>query len=196
MSAALPPQPHDQHEHGGPSVGGQTRRLGLAGPRGAVRLCRDFTRDALRDWGWFSFDDEEVHWAIEDVLLLVSELVTNACLHGGTPREFVLRSTAKALRVEVTDANTIEPVPRSPYAPGRPGGHGLRIIARLAKDWGTERRASDKTVWLEVRVPLRLRLADGGRAGGRSPGAAGSAGSRRLGRMDARLDGRPGEQRS
>jgi len=168
MSAARPPQSRDQQGQSGLPPGGQTRRLALTGPRGAVRLCRDFTRDALRDWGWLDSDDEELRYAVDDVLLLVSELVTNACLHGGTPRELVLRATESVLRVEVSDANTIEPVPRSPYQPGRPGGHGLRIVSRLALDWGTERRATDKTVWLEVASPLPPRARD--RADGEAPG--------------------------
>lgn len=159
-SVALPPE-------------GQVRRLALFGRRGTVARCRDFTRAALQDWGWLpreSWDPAEgpPDPRAEDVLLVVSELVTNACLHGGTPRELVLRATASVLRVEVSDANTIEPVPRSPYQPGRPGGHGLRIVSRLALDWGTERRATDKTVWLEVASPLPPRARD--RADGEAPG--------------------------
>uniref|UniRef100_UPI001E42CDAC ATP-binding protein n=1 Tax=Streptomyces clavuligerus TaxID=1901 RepID=UPI001E42CDAC len=60
---------------------GQTRRLGLSGGRGVVARCRDFTARALADWGWAQGGREST----DDVLLIVSELVTNACLHADSP---------------------------------------------------------------------------------------------------------------
>ncbi|GAA5019298.1 hypothetical protein GCM10025734_72250 [Kitasatospora paranensis] len=60
----------------GPVVG-QRRRYRF-GPAGQVGLGREFTAKALRDWGLA--DDELLD---EDVRLIVSELVSNACLHAG-----------------------------------------------------------------------------------------------------------------
>ncbi|MFC1420315.1 ATP-binding protein [Streptacidiphilus cavernicola] len=134
--------------------GGQTRRLALSGTRGVVGRCRDFTRTALHDWNWLPARNDEQEAVAEDVLLLVSELVTNACLHAEGPTELALHCTDTRLRVEVSDHNALPPVPRTPHQATRPGGHGLHIVSRLAQDWGTEIRSSDKTVWLEVRSPL------------------------------------------
>ncbi|MCX5196121.1 ATP-binding protein [Streptomyces sp. NBC_00249] len=120
----------------------QTRRLVLAGATsGVVARCRDFTRAALAEWRWPPGEGPA-----EDVVLLVSELVTNACLHADGPRELLLRHTPGRLRVEVTDDNP------QPPAPG-PAGRGLALLDRLAAGWGSTPAEGDrpgKTVWLEV----------------------------------------------
>ncbi|MGW7317833.1 ATP-binding protein [Streptomyces sp. NPDC054865] len=130
----------------------QTRRLVLGGATtGVVTRCRDFTRRALDDWMWPQYAEET-----EDALLLVSEAVTNACLHAGGPRELVLRHSPGRLRVEVSDDNPEPPSPRPADSRSRPGGHGLVLLARLAKGWGWEPSAdgrTGKTVWLEVTAP-------------------------------------------
>ncbi|MET8629887.1 ATP-binding protein [Kitasatospora sp. NPDC004669] len=133
---------------------GQTRCLTLAGSEGAVRRCREFSRQALQSWHWLPAADEERQAAAEDVLLMVSELVTNACLHTpGGPRELRLNWNGARLRVEVADASP-EPPRLRPYAdPGRPGGHGLRVVDRLAEAWGTLPEGEGKLVWLEVPSP-------------------------------------------
>lgn len=129
-------------------VAEQTRRLVLGGgTTGVVTRCRDFTRHALADWRWPAGQEAE-----EDVLLLVSEVVTNACLHAGGPRELVLRHGPGGLRVEVSDDSRELPSPRPPDR-GRPGGHGLVLLQRLARDWGCAETPPGKTVWLEVPAP-------------------------------------------
>ncbi|MFJ4775391.1 ATP-binding protein [Streptomyces sp. NPDC088762] len=90
---------------------------------------------------------------MEDALLLVSEVVTNACLHAGGPRELVLRHMPERLRVEVSDDSSEPPRRRLPGDRALPGGHGLILLERLARSWGSEPSGGDrpgKTVWLEV----------------------------------------------
>jgi signal transduction histidine kinase len=133
--------------------GGQARRLALRGATtGVVARCRDFTRDALVDWGWLPTADPDQEEAAEDVLLLVSELVTNARLHAGGPLELALHCTAERLRIEVTDGSPKPPVPSGSGA-GAPGGHGLRVMQRLSRAWGVVPRGPGKVVWLEVPSP-------------------------------------------
>jgi anti-sigma regulatory factor (Ser/Thr protein kinase) len=139
---------------GGLPPGGQIRRLALSGTSGTVGRAREFARQALLDWQWLPGEDEEHTAVAEDVLLLVSELVTNACLHAGGPTGIALHGTARGLRVEVSDDGSGMPMPRVPHEPGRPGGHGLHIVDRLASAWGTTRQDDGKTVWLEVPAPL------------------------------------------
>ncbi|MER7337339.1 ATP-binding protein [Streptomyces sp. NPDC000075] len=132
----------------------QTRRLVLGGATaGVVTRCRDFTRRALADWRWAPGSEAE-----EDVLLLVSELVTNACLHAGGPRELVLRyGPGGRLRVEVSDDSPEPPRPRAVQDRSRPGGHGLVLLNVLAQSWGSAPLPGShpgKTVWLEVPFPL------------------------------------------
>ncbi len=128
---------------------GQRRRLPLSGVRGQVARGRDFTRQALVDWGWLDEQDPYGQSTADDVLLAVSELLANACLHAGGPRELVLQASSGLLRVEVLDDDPTPPVPRAPHDPGRPGGHGLFIIQKLSDRWGTTPGDGGKSVWLE-----------------------------------------------
>jgi hypothetical protein len=138
-------------------VGGrQTRRLTLEGESGVVPLARDFTRQALYAWGWLPAATADQRAAAEDVLLVVSELVTNACLHAEGPDELVLVCDDKVIRLEVSDRGTGQPAPRTPHRAGRPGGHGMFIVQRLCLDWGVVRTPgrAGKTVWAELGAPL------------------------------------------
>ncbi|MFJ4409811.1 ATP-binding protein [Streptomyces sp. NPDC088910] len=131
------------------------RKLALSGESGIVPRARDFTRQALRDWGWLPAASADRRAAAEDVLLVVSELVTNACLHAGGPDELRLRRNPKSLRLEVVDSGPGEPSPRTPHRAGRPGGHGMFIVQRLCLDWGVIRETDrpGKTVWAELAAP-------------------------------------------
>lgn len=131
------------------------RRLTLSGASGIVPLARDYTRQTLHEWGWLPASTADRRAAAEDVLLVVSELVTNACLHADGPEELWLRRTKTGIRLEVVDAGHGEPSPRSPHRAGRPGGHGMFIVQRLCVDWGVTRTPdrSGKTVWAELAVP-------------------------------------------
>jgi anti-sigma regulatory factor (Ser/Thr protein kinase) len=131
------------------------RRLALSGESGIVPRARDFTRQALRDWGWLPASTADRRAAAEDVLLVVSELVTNACLHAGGPEELRLWCGSKALRMEVVDGGSGDPAPRTPHRSGRPGGHGMFIVQRLCLDWGVIRDGDrpGKTVWAELAAP-------------------------------------------
>ncbi|MDV9201058.1 ATP-binding protein, partial [Streptomyces sp. Wh19] len=61
--------------------------LSLRGVSGIVPTARDFARQALHEWGWLPASSADGRAAAEDVLLVVSELVTNACLHADGPEE-------------------------------------------------------------------------------------------------------------
>ncbi|MFJ8668363.1 ATP-binding protein [Streptomyces sp. NPDC093600] len=137
----------------GPDLDVRTLSLGAAS--GTVPLARDFTRTALYDWGWLPAATAEARAAAEDVLLVVSELVTNACLHAEGPESLSVRRRAKVLRLEVVDRGAGQPAPRTPHRAGRPGGHGMFIVQRLCLDWGIERTpgAPGKTVWAELAAP-------------------------------------------
>ncbi|WP_190059119.1 ATP-binding protein [Streptomyces echinoruber] len=135
--------------------GRQVRRLSFDDESGVVPLARDFTRQALYDWGWLPAAGADQRAAAEDVLLVVSELVTNACLHAGGPDALGLTCDNKVIRIEVTDRGTGQPAPRTPHRAGRPGGHGMFIVQRLCLDWGVVRTpgVTGKTVWAELGAP-------------------------------------------
>ena len=164
MSIIRPFAPDDRGDHGEPgdgadavtgSAGRNCRRITLTDASGVVPLARDFTREAMHEWGWLPTATADRRASAEDILLVVSELVTNACLHGGGPDELRLHRAPKLLRVEVTDGGTGDPAPRTPHRAGRPGGHGMFIVQRLCLDWGVVRAAAGpgKTVWAELAWP-------------------------------------------
>ncbi|GAB3117626.1 ATP-binding protein [Streptomyces calidiresistens] len=144
--------------HSDPGPQPDVRRLSLAGAPGPVVRARDFARESLQDWGWIPPRDEEGRASTEDVLLVVSELVTNACLHGGGPQTMSLTRGTDLVRIEVTDLGDGMPAPRTGRVPGRPGGHGMFIVERLSVDWGILRDGTlpGKTVWAEMAVPKSL----------------------------------------
>jgi anti-sigma regulatory factor (Ser/Thr protein kinase) len=94
----------------------------------------------------------------DDILLLVTELVTNAVRHGGSagrPIGLELRRNNGRVHVEVADHGAeFEPPP----APVRPsdtasrGGWGLFLVDRLAETWGVRPTQSGKCVWFELAV--------------------------------------------
>jgi len=74
--------------------------------------------------------------AAETVLLVVSELVTNALRHGKGVRDFRLSAGHDAVTVEVGDSSSALPRDRSPqdFAEGEGGGFGWPIVCHLARD--------------------------------------------------------------
>jgi anti-sigma regulatory factor (Ser/Thr protein kinase) len=83
--------------------------------------------------------------------LLVSELVTNAVLHGRAPIRLGLTLDRAALRIEVSDHEpTVAAVVPRAECNGAPGGRGLRIVEALADQWGVVGNDLSKTVWASV----------------------------------------------
>ncbi|MFF0838059.1 MULTISPECIES: SpoIIE family protein phosphatase [unclassified Streptomyces] len=110
-----------------------------ADPREVAR-ARDLVRDLLLDW--------ELPQAVETARLLVSEVVTNAVRHGGGGRVGLRVVRTDALLFEVTDD---EPALPSMLAAGPydEAGRGLRVVSRLAREWGASATGHRKTVWFE-----------------------------------------------
>lgn len=81
--------------------------------------------------------------------LLVSELVANAVLHGGTPLEVVVRCGDDRVRIEVHDGNPQLPV-RKRYSKLSGTGRGLLLVERMADGWGADRSPGGKVVWFEL----------------------------------------------
>jgi anti-sigma regulatory factor (Ser/Thr protein kinase) len=94
----------------------------------------------------------------EDVCLLVTELVTNAVLHGdgwGRPVRVGLRHDTDRLRVEVVGRGPgFEPSgSRNGHSGGdSSGGWGLILVDRIAERWGVRPAATGTCVWFEVAV--------------------------------------------
>ena len=85
---------------------------------------------------------------VDDIELVVTELVTNAILHGEPPIEVDLTNTAGKVRGQVTDGSTV--LPRHIPAPDERGGFGLRIVDSRTACWGVTPHPTGKSVWFEI----------------------------------------------
>ena len=87
----------------------------------------------------------------DTVALLVSEVATNALVHGAGDVEVKVVRQGDRLRVEVSDGSHELPRPRTVGLDAE-GGRGLALVDALAADWGTAPSATGKVVWFEVAV--------------------------------------------
>lgn len=71
---------------------------------------------------------------IQNLLLLVSELVTNAVRHAGAVTALWLTADRKGVHVRVTDPSPAHPQDRTPDLTGQTGGFGWPMIQRLARE--------------------------------------------------------------
>lgn len=92
---------------------------------------------------------------VEDALLMVSELVTNAVRHGTPDVVLTLELLTDRVRIAVHDAGeTLPVIPDGQPSIDRPTGRGLLIVAATASDWGVMRAEgrAGKTVWAELHL--------------------------------------------
>ncbi|MFF9490043.1 ATP-binding protein [Streptomyces sp. NPDC014676] len=123
------------------------------GPAG-VGQARRRMRAQLRDGG-------VADPVIDDAVLILSELLSNACRHGrplgdalagdGDVRAAWRVDPCGRLVVEVTDGGgPTRPAPATPSVTAH-GGRGLNIITALADDWGVRDEVpGEVTVWVVV----------------------------------------------
>ncbi|MFJ3927736.1 ATP-binding protein [Streptomyces sp. NPDC090022] len=112
--------------------------------RQTVGAAREFTAVTLDAWGVTSRRDE--------MLLCVSELATNALLHGVPPgRGYRLRLLRfeGVVRVEVHDSGGGLPRVGAGAGASDEHGRGLLLVAAVADAWGVGARSPGKVVWCE-----------------------------------------------
>ncbi|MEU2655320.1 ATP-binding protein [Streptomyces sp. NPDC007325] len=104
-------------------------------------------------------DDEPL---AETLVLLISELVTNAVVHTGCPAVLRMLFAAEGgVRVEVADRSDRPPRPR--HAAGEDtNGRGLELVDGLADRWGWQPEGAGKRIWCEVdRTPVGTASGEG-----------------------------------
>ena len=111
----------------------------------AVAPARHWARERLSESG---IDDGR----LDLLVLLVSELVTNAVAHADPPVVLRVHVDEERTRVEVTDGVRDVPVVRDP-PPTALGGRGVMFVDRLSSSWGTSEEDGEaaKAVWFELR---------------------------------------------
>lgn len=116
-------------------------RTSLASDPTNVRAARRFVERALANGDFADLSDL--------VMLLTSELVTNAFLHAATSVDLVVEFCDTCVRVEVTDTGSGEPSVR-PLDTSTTGGRGMALLDTLANNWGVTPLGDGKIVWFEL----------------------------------------------
>ena len=128
------------------------RTTSLSVPSDLVEVAgaRDHAVACLREWLGAERADAETR-LIDDVRLIVSELVTNAILHGGPPVQLRMRKGGRRLLIEVRDGTLSTPQLRRAL-PSDNHGRGLLIVSLLSERWGTRPTPTGKSVWCQLRL--------------------------------------------
>ncbi|MGH9134281.1 MAG: ATP-binding protein [Ilumatobacteraceae bacterium] len=87
----------------------------------------------------------------DDAQLVVSELITNALMHGGGGTVLRASVTGDTVRLAVTDSGDELPEVL-PIDPMRIGGLGLIVVDRVARKWGVSTFPGGKTVWATLSI--------------------------------------------
>ncbi|WP_372448686.1 SpoIIE family protein phosphatase [Streptomyces musisoli] len=109
----------------------------------AVRHARRFTRRTLRAWGL-------PRDTIEEALLVVSELVTNALVHTGGPVRLDMSLVNHRLRLAVADSSPRSPVKPTSIGWEATGGRGILLVEAVSAAWGTVPVSGGKQVWADL----------------------------------------------
>jgi Histidine kinase-like ATPase domain len=128
---------------------------------GSVRAARDFTFATLQRWG--------VAKRSEDIVIVVSELLTNALQHGQPssgdtrsrwPIRLGLLQPGPCVMCAVADPSEMVPIPQTPGSVAETG-RGLHIVCALSDKWGyTPPSDMGKVVWAMFLTRLTPPLPD------------------------------------
>lgn len=111
----------------GPQAAGQARRL---------------VRDVL--------EKVRATQILDDALLIVSELATNAVRYGAGPISAHISVDDRALTIAIQDARASDlPYPRV-LTQTEPDGRGMHLVSAMASRWGWHRNQDSKVVWAEL----------------------------------------------
>ena len=104
-------------------------------------------RLALDEW----FDGVNCKRQIrENLLVVVSELVTNAVIHAGSDSDVRATFDDGRVRLEVHDQFPVRPIEPTTSDGVGVGGWGLRLVAALTDHWGWNPTPTGKVIWTET----------------------------------------------
>jgi anti-sigma regulatory factor (Ser/Thr protein kinase) len=116
----------------------------IAADPAELATARRFAEARLSEWG--------VGSECDSVVLVVSELATNAVIHGGSAPQLRMTLDGAVLRIEVRDESRALPQVKG-YSETATTGRGMVIVEALSTAWGTEVDDRGKVVWCELAAP-------------------------------------------
>lgn len=118
------------------------------------RKARNFCLDCLRELFPAGSD------VVEDCLLVVSELTSNAVQAGCAGVGLTVEVHRDHVRITADDDAPGVPRPRrTPVAPSNRRGRGLAIVQSVSRTWGVHPLTHGKQVWADVAIGSGLTLA-------------------------------------
>ena len=118
-------------------------RLRLAHEETAPAEARRAVAASLHAWG-------VPDWLRDDVVLAVSELVTNAVIHARPPIALRLSVNGPEVVLEIQDRTLLRPRRRRPDDADE-HGRGLNILEAVSSSWGIRSVPGGKAVWASFR---------------------------------------------
>lgn len=125
-----------------------TRRQYPTAPE-SVAQARTQVREFLRRWDITEDGNEDA----ENVILVVSELVTNAVRHSRGLFTLSVDLYGDVCHVAVKDSAEHSPAKTIASASAETG-RGVFLVDALASDWGWRAEPVGKTTWAEIRIKV------------------------------------------
>jgi PAS domain S-box-containing protein len=119
-------------------------RMALTSDLSDIRAARHLTDRQLREW---QVPDQPR----TELVLMVSELVTNALTYASPPIELRVRRSDREAVLEVSDSSTQRPRRRRATSEDE-HGRGLEIVEMLSDRWGSRTLSHGKVVWAARRI--------------------------------------------
>lgn len=116
-------------------------RVVLPAEVASARRARHLLTEELERWGEGDL--------VETGVLCLSEVVTNAVVHAGTPVALNIVLHQERVRVEVADGGAAPPE-RVEADADAVHGRGIAIVELLSAEWGVDQRDDGKCVWFEL----------------------------------------------
>lgn len=92
---------------------------------------------------------------VDTAVLLASELITNAVLHGRSEVELTVEVNRAGVKVSTADLNSRMPVMQSADEFAL-DGRGIAIVNLMASQWGVTATEDGKVVWFCLDLPRPL----------------------------------------
>ncbi|MFG2547469.1 ATP-binding protein [Streptomyces sp. NPDC048594] len=116
-------------------------KAGWLEPPLSAATARDRVRELL-----LTCDPAPPSQVTDDILLVVTELVTNAGRHGGGLIAFDAHLVEGTITISVTDASPVVPHTHASDRVGAPGGFGWPLIQLLSDEVSVRTTAAGKTI--------------------------------------------------